>query len=281
MNIRRLIPGAAAGIIAAALSAASLALGTVPASAAATVTASTSVSAHPDTTSASGPACTSSAGGPVWADDTYASKFTATQTAADKWQVVISDSGTFTGFADPVTCDALGSFGDLSGQISYTVTSSHTPSQATLKSSYSGAVSGTQMVQDFFGDPDATLTDGTYLFSYQGGNYVQDTTGSFGDVVASSPPVVPTPSGLHQTVSAGSAALAWGDTVSAPATSHVTFWLRSSGQVIAADSGTSANGHWLANWLHANTAYCWTVYITKDGYTQSAVSAAVCFTTPR
>jgi len=154
-----------------------------------TVTASTQVSDHPDTTSASGgTACTSSANGPVWADDAYISQLTAVNTGTNTWRVTLQDSGSFAGFADPANCNAMTSKGDLIGLYSVRVTSTHTPSQATLKSSYSGAISSTQMVQDFFGDPSATVAGGDYFFSYQDGAYVQATGSIYGDVTAYTAP---------------------------------------------------------------------------------------------
>jgi hypothetical protein len=157
------------------------------------VTASTSVSDHPDTTSASGSgtACTASGGGPVWAKDAYVSQMTAVLTGSNTWRVTLQDNGTFAGFADPKTCDAMTSKGSLLGLYTVTVTSANTPSQATLKSSYSGAVSSTQMVQDFFGDPTAVVSGGDYFFSYEGGDYVQTTSSIYGDVTAyTAPPPV-------------------------------------------------------------------------------------------
>jgi hypothetical protein len=140
-----------------------------------TVTASTLVSNHPDTTSGgSGTACTSSPGGPVWAIDAYASQMTAVTTGTNTWRVTIQDVGSFAGFADPATCNAMTSKGSLLGLYTVSVTSANTPSQANLKSSYSGAVTTTQMVQDFFNDHTANnVAGGAYFFDYENGAYVQ------------------------------------------------------------------------------------------------------------
>lgn len=157
------------------------------ANAATTVTASTAVTNHPDTTAASGPACGTSANGPVWAHDFYTSTITATEEAnpANTWDVVIKDSGQFVGFADPNTCQVLQSLGSLTGMYELTVTSPSVPVAADLKPDYDGAVSTTTMVSDFFGGKATNIAGGAYDFSYQGGNYVQDTSGQHGAVVAS------------------------------------------------------------------------------------------------
>jgi hypothetical protein len=150
------------------------------------VTATSQVSNHPDTTSGgSGTACTSSPNGPVWARDAYETEMTAVNTGTNTWRVTIQDKGSFAGFADPNTCNALTSKGSLLGLYTVSVTSTGTPSQATLKSSYSGDISTTQMVQDFFGDPSATVAGGDYFFVYQHGAYVQTTSSIYGDVRAS------------------------------------------------------------------------------------------------
>ena len=147
------------------------------------IKAVTAVSNHPDTTSGgTGTACTSSTNGPVWANDSYTSKLAAVNVGPDTWRVTLHDNGSFVGFADPNTCNAKTSKGGLIGLYTVTVTSANTPSQATLHPSYTGAVSTTQMVQDFFNDPTATVVGGDYFFVYQGGNYVQTTSSIYGDV---------------------------------------------------------------------------------------------------
>jgi hypothetical protein len=186
------------------------------------VIASTQVSNHPDTTSGgSGTACTSSPGGPVWAKDAYTSQLTAVSTGTGTWRVTLQDTGSFAGFADPNTCDALVSKGNLLGLYTVTVNSTGTPSQANLKSSYSGAVSSTAMVQDFFGDPSATVTGGDYFFSYQDGAYVQTTSSIYGDVSAytAPPPVlvkIPVVKGLRANVAIAKVQAAGFKTVTSP-----------------------------------------------------------------
>lgn len=166
-----------------------------------TVIATTQVSNHPDTTSGgTGTACVSSPGGPVWAKDTYASQMTAVNTGTDTWRVTLQDTGSFAGFADPATCNALVSKGSLLGLYTVTVTSAKLPSAANLAASYSGDVSSTTMVQDFFGDPTAVVAGGDYFFSYQDGAYVQTTSSLYGDVAAYVPPTtvkIPNVIGWH------------------------------------------------------------------------------------
>lgn len=194
INIRRI--GATIGALTVLGLAGGVSATTASASATASITATTSVTNHPDTTSVSGPACTSSPGGPVWAKDNFTATITAEPTGTSTWQVTFNDSGTFTGFADPTTCAALGSYGTLTGQYTLAVTSPTAPVAADLKAKYDGAVSTSTMVADFFGGAATKITGGDYFFSYQGGNYVQTTSGSTGDVVASSAPSPsPSPSG--------------------------------------------------------------------------------------
>lgn len=238
------------------------------------VTASTSVSNHPDTTNASGPACTSSGNGPVWANDAYTSKMNAVSTGTNAWRVTIQDNGTFSGFADPVTCNALNSSGSFLFLYTVTVNSANTPSQATLHSSYSGAVSTTQMVKDFFGDSSATVTGGDYFASYQDGNYVQTTNSIYGDVVAATPP---TPANLHQTVYSPSASLAWSDPLGNSAQYTVHFWLESGNNGKYINEPTVTGGHDSETGLTPSTGYCWNVNVT--GPPASMRSQVACFKT--
>jgi len=182
-------------------------LATVATASSSTITATTQVVNAPDTTSGgTGTACTSSSQGPVWALDTYTNTLTAVNTGTDTWQVTLTANGSFAGFADPTTCNAMTSQGSLLGMITYQVTSTGTPSQANLKSSYSTGDLAT-MVDDFFNDPSATLSGGAYFYSYQNGAYVQwagqasGDSGITGDVTAyaAPPPVlvkIPTVVGL-------------------------------------------------------------------------------------
>ena len=172
-------------------------LATVAGASTTTVTGTTQVVNAPDTTSGgTGTACTSSSQGPVWALDTYTNTLTAVSTGPDTWQVTLTANGSFAGFADPATCNAMTSKGSLLGMITYKVTSTGTPSQANLKSSYSTGDLAT-MVDDFFNDPNATLSGGAYFYSYQNGAYVQwagqasGDSGITGDVTAYTAPPPP------------------------------------------------------------------------------------------
>jgi len=151
----------------------------------ATITASTFVSNHPDTTSGgSGTACNSSGNGPVWALDTYDSTLSALPDGSNTWKVTIQDKGSFAGFADPNTCNAMKSKGSFQFLYELTVTSPTAPVTADLHSSYT-TESTTQMVQDFFGGAATNVAGGDYFAVYQGGDYVQNGTDIYGDVVAS------------------------------------------------------------------------------------------------
>lgn len=154
------------------------------ASAGPAITASTLVTNHPDTTNVSGPGCTPSGNGPVWALDNYTMNLAAVPDATPgKWDVTVNDSGTFAGFADPANCAYGVSHGSFTGSITYIVTSPSAPVPADLKSGYNGAISSSTMIADFFNGKATNIAGGDYLFSYQGGNYVQSTNNIHGDVV--------------------------------------------------------------------------------------------------
>jgi hypothetical protein len=57
------------------------------------------------------------------------------------------------------------------------VTSPSAPVTADLKAVYDGPITTSTMVEDFFGGAATAVTGGDYNFSYQGGNYVQSSTG--------------------------------------------------------------------------------------------------------
>lgn len=275
--IRRFI---LAVVAAAALTSGALAFASM-ASAATTVTATTMVSDHPDTTSVSGPACTTSANGPVWANDAYTSQMTAVPSGTPgSWNVTIQDNGSFAGFADPTTCAAMHSSGSFTFLYTVAVTSPNTPSQSGLHSTYTGAVSTSQMVQDFFGDSaSTTVTGGDYFASYQNGNYVQTTSGSYGDVVETPARTAPTPTNLHQTVYVNTASLAWGDPLGNSWRYGVAVWNRST-HALMPGSGVVTGGHDTATGLSASTSYCWNVYAAGDAMLNSSPKSAItCFTT--
>jgi hypothetical protein len=147
-----------------------------------TVTAVTHASDHPDTTNASGPACGISGNGPTWATDNLSRKFSVTDNGNGTFTVVITDHGSFAGFADPNTCQALASNGPIEGTYTLTVTSPTGPDPAGLAPQYRGQVSTSSMVQDLFGDSATSIVGGFYSYSYQNGNYVQDSNGITGSI---------------------------------------------------------------------------------------------------
>jgi len=161
-------------------------LAVVPALAdAGTVTAVAHASQHPDTTSASGPGCGTSANGPTWALDNLSRQFSVTDNADGTYTVMITDHGSFAGFADPVTCQPLTSGGSISGSYTLTVTSPHGPDPSGLAPQYEGAISTTTMVQDLFDQNATSIVGGAYYYSYQHGNYVQSSQAPYttGDVI--------------------------------------------------------------------------------------------------
>lgn len=190
-------------------------LGAIPASASsaiAPVTGTTSMTNVPDTTNgAGGGACVTSPNGPSWATDQFPTvTLSAVEetTPADTWNVTITSDGSFVGFADPLTCTALVSSGNVVGSIQYTVTSATPPSASGLKSDYSGATEFSTLIDDFFADSPTISGGDVYDYSYQGGNYTQvGTEGGglivTGDVVAGTGAASPTPTpssstGSHQ-----------------------------------------------------------------------------------
>jgi hypothetical protein len=136
---------------------------------------------HNDTTSGGpGTACTSSDNGPVWAIDNLSEHFTAVPVTGlsdgANWQVTIDVTGSFAGFADPNTCDALTSHGPVHGTIEYDVYSATPPDPASLLPNQAPDTGlGAALSQLFDGQPATALIvgGGDYYFSYQNGNYVQ------------------------------------------------------------------------------------------------------------
>jgi hypothetical protein len=169
-----------------------LAMGTAGAALASSgpITAVTHASNHPDTTSVSGPATLDSPNGPVWAYDNLALKFTVTPNGEGVSKVVITTNGSFAGFADPTTGQALTSNGSVAGSITYYWESPNGAADANpanLPAQEPPTVGlSTMITQLFGGGENAGPTwpgNGDYTFSYQHGNYVQDTNGATGDVV--------------------------------------------------------------------------------------------------
>jgi hypothetical protein len=193
----------AAAAVPAALAA--VALGTAGQASAATAPQqfTTHFNQHPDTADsallANIPGATlSSDGGPVWAFDNITVRLTVSpeDPAAhngDNWRVDVTTTGSFHGFADPVTGLPLVSDGSTKGQISYDVYSAAGPDGAGLPaqqplptvdpgqpySSDQQVITPTHLsdaVQALFpaGTIDWATSGASYLFSYQNGAFVQD-----------------------------------------------------------------------------------------------------------
>jgi sugar (pentulose or hexulose) kinase len=146
------------------------------------VTAVTHASQHPDTTNAAGGVCGTSDNGPTWALDNLSRQFAVTDNGDGTFTVVVTDHGSFSGFANPADCTPLTSNGPIDGTYTLTVTSATGPDPAGLKPQYTGAVSTTQMVRDLFDGTPTSIVGGDYYYSYQNGNYVQDTQGISGEI---------------------------------------------------------------------------------------------------
>lgn len=149
---------------------------------------------HLDTTNVSGPATIASPGGPVWAYDNLTEKFSAVPTGAGTWAVTIDVNGSFAGFADPATGQALTSNGPVKGTIEYNVSSPVAPDAKALPAQEADGTGLGVALGQLFGQADGAsifaahtgadqvTSGGDYTFSYQNGSYVQDTSGITGDV---------------------------------------------------------------------------------------------------
>jgi hypothetical protein len=171
---------AVAAVIGIGLAAGPAMAGTTPGA----VFAVTHSAAHNDTTSGgAGTACTSSVNGPVWAIDNLTEKFTATPTGnPGEWAVTINVGGSFAGFADPNTCNALASNGPVSGVITYIVQSPNVPSGALLYANQAPDTGLGAAMGQLFGGNYTITGGGDYTFSYQNGGYVQTTSGITGAI---------------------------------------------------------------------------------------------------
>jgi hypothetical protein len=118
----------------------------------------------------------------VWAYDNLSEQWVVTPAGQGQWDVSITDHGSFQGFADPVTGAALDSTGPVLGTYDVTVYSDNTPLASNLPPQMNGPVSTTEMIRTLFADPSANVVGGNYTFSYQNGNYVQDTNGITGQI---------------------------------------------------------------------------------------------------
>jgi hypothetical protein len=145
---------------------------------------------HQDTTSGpGGGACGSSVNGPVWAIDNLEEQFTVVPVSLPdgaNYQVTISVTGSFKGFADPGAngttdpalgyCQALTSSGPVKGTIEYDVKSSTPPDPASLLPKQAPNTGLGDALSQLFDNQSASsliVGGGAYDFSYQNGNYVQ------------------------------------------------------------------------------------------------------------
>lgn len=103
-------------------------------------------------------------------------------------------------------------------------------------------------------------------------------TGVQYDGVDATEPAYPQPSGLHQTVYATSASLAWSDALGNAGTYHAGVWNRFTHAIML--SNTVRGGHDRASGLKPSTAYCWDVFVPADAAHQaSPASSIACFKT--
>ena len=153
---------------------------------------------HNDTTSGpGGGALRPSVNGPVWAIDNLTEQFTVTPYATGEYKVVIDVTGALVGFdavdgpngsTNPADGygNALTSNGSVKGTITYYVLSTTGPDKSALlpnQAPDTGLGAAIQQLFPGFTGYDWSPADaGSYLFSYQNGNYVQNTTSITGDV---------------------------------------------------------------------------------------------------
>ena len=147
------------------------------------VQATVHMAQHLDTTNVAGDATKPSDNGPVWAYDNLSVKVIVFPAgyANQNGQVDIvhlAYHGSFKGFANPLTGNALTSAGSVDGTYEVTVSSSLPPDPANLPTTMNGPVSTTTMLKTLFGDPNALVEGGPYAFYYQNGNYFQGYDGT-------------------------------------------------------------------------------------------------------
>lgn len=130
------------------------------------VTAVTHTMNHNDTTSVSGSCTLSSPGGPVWAYDNLALKFSVTPTGTDTYAVTIYANGNFHAIANPITGDCYTGSGSVTGWYDLTVSSSTPPDAKNLPAQEDPATTQGQMVATLFGVSSSDVTGGHYHYSY-------------------------------------------------------------------------------------------------------------------
>jgi hypothetical protein len=166
MNTRKILAGSALAALASGV-ALTLAVGGQGAGAAPrTVTAVTHASHHADTTNvATG---VSSENGPVWAWDNLAVRFTVTPNGDNAYSVLITDNGSFAGFANPHTGLPDVNNGSVKGTIQYDVTSPNAPDPANLLANQPAnpSPSTVAMLGQLFDGEVAIVGGGAYSFTY-------------------------------------------------------------------------------------------------------------------
>jgi hypothetical protein len=157
------------------------------------VTAVTHSAQHPDTTNVAVQGRTDN----VWALDNMSEHFTvvpvSNQADGTNYQVTIDVTGSFQGFADPMTGAALISSGPVHGTIEYDVQSGTAPNPKSLPAQEPdsaglgvalnqlfGVTNGSSIFSNAPGSP-LVVGGGAYSFSYQNGNYTQTYNPSRGD----------------------------------------------------------------------------------------------------
>jgi len=137
-----------------------------------TVSANTHAANHDDTTSVSGTATRDSVNGPVWAEDNLTVKITATP-AASGYNVMLTVTGSFAGFADPRSAaegssdpgGPLVSSGSVKGTYNLTA-SAGTPNPANLPAQQDPTTGLRAMVAQFFSTDVTNVAGGSYNFAY-------------------------------------------------------------------------------------------------------------------
>jgi hypothetical protein len=149
-------------------------------------TATTHTTHHADTCS-----CTTnvtSDNGDVWAYDNLSRQFVVTTNSDGTYNVVLTDSGKFSAFAEPNNPDPSTYFpikaqGAVKGTITFTVTSPNGP--VGLPGQEPGTTSTTETVQQLFGGHASSIVDNAYTYTYTSGSqtYTQSSsTGITGDI---------------------------------------------------------------------------------------------------
>jgi hypothetical protein len=123
----------------------------------------------PDTTwgGNAGNATQATPGGPQWAWDNLEAKFDVTQAGPGTWNVTLTENGSYAAFASPITGGAMNASSPVQGWVTYTVTSTGTPSGKNLPAQSPGTISSSHLIRQLFGDQNAQVAMQHYSFSYK------------------------------------------------------------------------------------------------------------------